>query len=196
MASFCRLQAYGGRFFSVFGNNDMKGAVEGIEELCSNLRTIEVGSAVLTSGRRIHGISYVPVTPFRTKDWEVKEREGMPLRGARERGICTSGGTMRDCMVPDEPTIMDMLEGLDIERGGLLVSHGPPHGTNADIAHDGTNLGSRDLRIFMKRRGLKAVLCGHIHESPGRSGRVVDLIDGTLVANPGSRRGALDIVLG
>jgi Icc-related predicted phosphoesterase len=69
----------------------------------------------------------------------------------------------------DEPAAEAMLsrcEGADI-----LVSHSPPKGA-ADRTSAGTSIGSTALRAAAERIAPRLLLCGHVHDSWGASGRI------------------------
>lgn len=49
----------------------------------------------------------------------------------------------------------------------VLMSHFPPHGTNADKIPSGVHVGSTALRAWIEKAKPKLVFCGHIHETAG-----------------------------
>ncbi len=62
----------------------------------------------------------------------------------------------------------------------ILVTHGPPFGTDADLLED-NHVGNKDFRKFIERIKPKLVVCGHIHETSGANSK----IGKTPVINPG-----------
>ena len=62
----------------------------------------------------------------------------------------------------------------------ILVSHSPPLGT-VDESSRGEHLGSKAVAETVQRCRPALVICGHIHESAGRSG----MASGTPVINAG-----------
>jgi len=66
------------------------------------------------------------------------------------------------------------------ERKTVLVTHGPPHGTKADLL-EGNYVGNKDFRAFIERIKPRLAICGHIHETAGAE----DKIGETKVINPG-----------
>jgi Icc-related predicted phosphoesterase len=64
--------------------------------------------------------------------------------------------------------------------GCVLVSHSPPHGA-VDVSSRGQHLGSTAIRNGVLARRPRLVVCGHIHESAGRLGR----LGGVPVINAG-----------
>lgn len=78
----------------------------------------------------------------------------------------------------------------NMESRFILVSHAPPANTKVDLSWSGIHAGSRAVREFIDAEKPSLVLCGHIHEARGK-----DVIDGTLIVNPGpARRGLYAIV--
>jgi Icc-related predicted phosphoesterase len=69
----------------------------------------------------------------------------------------------------------------------IIVSHGPPFKTSTDLGYGGSHLGSNDLRSIIESEVPMAVLSGHIHEAPRRSGKMVEMLGDTWIANPGSK---------
>ncbi|WP_457741858.1 metallophosphoesterase family protein [Thermococcus sp.] len=78
-----------------------------------------------------------------------------------------------------EHEIRGILE-RNYQKGDLILSHVPPHGTKADLTHSGLHAGSKALREFIEERLPPIVVAGHIHEA-----RSIDKVGETLVVNPG-----------
>ena len=66
--------------------------------------------------------------------------------------------------------------------GCVLVSHSPPRGA-VDVSSGGRSLGSQAVHDAITRTGPVLVVCGHIHESAGRTA----WIGHTPVVNAGPR---------
>lgn len=62
----------------------------------------------------------------------------------------------------------------------ILVTHAPPFGTELDKVN-GKHTGNKDMAKFIERIKPKLVVCGHIHETAGKT----DKIGETSVINPG-----------
>ncbi len=58
-----------------------------------------------------------------------------------------------------------------LERADILITHSPPKGVADDLAGRGS-MGSRAVRGAVERVQPALVLCGHIHDCWGRSGRI------------------------
>ncbi|MFW3147089.1 MAG: metallophosphoesterase family protein [Thermoplasmatota archaeon] len=184
-----------GEVYTIFGNNDWHAAVKDLERLCPKIWSLE-GVKKDIDGMTVAGVSYVPVTPFPIKDWERYEEGAALPEGSTPAGYCSRSGSVSPCTVPVERTLMDEYRKLGSLQGAVLISHGPPRDTCADLGWGGQSLGSADLVRLIDEEKPAAVLCGHIHEAPRRSGRSVERLGGTLVANPGSFRGELTCIGG
>ena len=62
----------------------------------------------------------------------------------------------------------------------ILVTHGPPFGTNQDRLGK-RHVGNKDYRKFIERIKPKLVICGHLHETAGQK----DKIGETIIIHPG-----------
>ncbi len=145
---------------------------------------------VEVDGVAVAGLAFVPITPFRMKDWERWE-DGEPESPLRLDGWVSDGDGLREFAFDParrEPTIADSLAGLagrtDVTRT-IFVCHSPARDTHCDVTHSRHHVGSRALRAFVERARPPLVLSGHIHESPRVSGRWRDTIGPTTLVNPG-----------
>lgn len=62
----------------------------------------------------------------------------------------------------------------------VLVTHGPPFGTNQDRLGR-KHVGNKDYRKFIERLQPKLAICGHLHETAG----LKDKIGETIIIHPG-----------
>ncbi|MEA3559931.1 MAG: metallophosphoesterase [Candidatus Thermoplasmatota archaeon] len=192
----CIFEEFPGEVLTIFGNNDWHLSMKDLSTHAPKLRSIEGEHYDAGEGLEIAGFSYIPASPFPIKDWELYERYALPLPGSISKGLCSRSGEVKECLIDRGTTTMDrLLELGDVEKK-LLLSHTPPRDTSCDIGYNGEHLGSTDLREYTLEREPLAVLCGHIHESPERSGKVVDRIGSTVVANPGSKKDRLTYLVG
>ena len=58
-----------------------------------------------------------------------------------------------------------------MQRADVLVVHSPPKGV-ADATSAGLSIGSTAIRAAIERVQPRLALCGHIHDSWGRTGRI------------------------
>lgn len=71
----------------------------------------------------------------------------------------------------------------------LLITHGPPHGTELDRVWGGRHVGSKAIREFILRERPLLNLSGHIHETEG----VVTQLGATECENVGKRGRLLEL---
>lgn len=74
------------------------------------------------------------------------------------------------------------------DSADILVLHSPPKGV-ADVTSGGLSVGSTAIRAAIARIQPQLALCGHIHDSWGRTGK----IGRTQVANLGPKANWFDI---
>lgn len=79
--------------------------------------------------------------------------------------------------------MLDRCAGADI-----LITHSPPKGV-ADLTSMGASVGSTAIRAAIERVQPRLAVCGHIHDSWGRRGRIGD----TEVVNLGPRATRFDL---
>ncbi len=145
---------------------------------------------VEVDGVTVAGLSWVPITPFRIKDWERWD-DGAEEQPLRLDGLVSRDGTLREYVFDvthRAPTIAEALAALaahsDPQRT-IYVSHSPPRDTLCDVVHVRVHVGSRALRAFVDAHQPPLVLSGHIHESPRMTSAWRDAIGRTVVVNPG-----------
>lgn len=78
----------------------------------------------------------------------------------------------------DEDAAAEMLRAM---RGAdVFITHSPPHGV-ADVSSAGAHIGSTAIRAAIAQDQPRLVVCGHVHQSWGVSGK----IDESTVVNAG-----------
>ncbi|MEO1314073.1 MAG: metallophosphoesterase family protein [Pseudomonadota bacterium] len=60
-----------------------------------------------------------------------------------------------------------------MQSADILITHSPPKGV-ADVTSAGQSVGSTAVHDAIRRAAPRLALCGHIHDSWGRSGRIGD----------------------
>ncbi|HII14738.1 MAG TPA: hypothetical protein HA362_00335 [Nanoarchaeota archaeon] len=63
----------------------------------------------------------------------------------------------------------------------ILITHGPPYGTNLDLLPGMGHRGCKSIRHFIEDAKPMAAISGHLHETGGST----DRIEKTFVINPG-----------
>jgi len=144
---------------------------------------------------KIFGYTYVPITPFRIKDWEkydITENE------IRPGCIPISDGftTVKHDYTTEQSTIEKDLEFLTRDEdlsNAIFIMHSPPYNTYLDRAGlDGikienkpldVHVGSEAIRKFIEEKQPLLTLHGHIHESTARTGHWKQEIGKTVCMN-------------
>ncbi len=62
----------------------------------------------------------------------------------------------------------------------ILVTHAPPYKTKLDVI-EGSHVGNKSIRLFIKETKIDMVVCGHLHENAGKE----EKIGKTRIINPG-----------
>jgi Icc-related predicted phosphoesterase len=83
-------------------------------------------------------------------------------------------------------SIAEDLEQFDSDNRTIVAIHSPPAGLDLDVCYDGRKVGSVSVRDWIETHEAMLVLCGHIHESPQRTGIwKAQAMNGTWVVQPG-----------
>jgi uncharacterized protein len=86
------------------------------------------------------------------------------------------------------PTIADELAALprpDNNCSSVYVIHMPPHRLGLDVCMGGQQVGSKAVYEFLRETQPTLSLHGHIHESPGVSGKWKAMLGHTVCVQPG-----------
>ncbi len=98
---------------------------------------------------------------------EAAEIEGLRLFGLGYGVPVTPFGDWScDLTEAQAEALLDRCEAADV-----LICHSPPHGV-ADVTSAGQSVGSTAIRAAVERLQPALALCGHIHDSWGREGRI------------------------
>lgn len=187
----------------ILGNHDWQCAADAVA------RHEHDGLLTLLDHRRVWrhdavafvGFSYTPPTPYWVKDFE---RLDLPDDELPESGGAFWDGAARRVAQarPAEffrtrPALATKLDSIAaVPQPWIFVCHAPPVDTCLDrLPHVDYPVGSRAVRRFVERRRPLCALHGHIHESPGLTGRFADRVDGVLCVNPGQGRDRLQAVV-
>jgi len=181
------------RIFALLGNDDFGACAEDLRELEREglLATLHETVHEIDDGW-IAGYSCVPVTPFALSDWDRFDSEDWKAAFAPHQKLLSDTGTLRSATLSEiraRPTIEADLRALATRSDPgrtIYVTHTPPFGTKLDVMHDGGHIGSHALRELLVREHPPLSLHGHIHESPERTGSIVDRLGCTVCVNPGS----------
>lgn len=174
----------------LMGNDDWRANMDVLDEQEGALWRVIHARAVRVDEQWVGGLSWVPITPFALKDWELWDDEHSGTAG-RLDGWRSEGEALSPFRFDPErrgPTLeraLDALAQASSPAETLYVLHSPPHETRCDMIGNGAHVGSRAIRRFVERHRPPLVLSGHIHESPRVSSSFRDTIGPTVVVNPG-----------
>ena len=135
--------------------------------------------------------SFVPITPFRYKDWEKLDIAGDNRPNVRKSGFVSAGTVLRPTdyhEILSRGTIKDDLDKLfrQSTKQVVLVCHAPPAETNLDMTYTREHVGSRAVRDAIELYKPIVSLHGHIHESYELTSRFSEIVgESTLAFNPG-----------
>ncbi|MDY6967456.1 MAG: metallophosphoesterase [Spirochaetota bacterium] len=147
------------------------------------------------------GYGYVPITPFRCKDWERFDTNERVAQQVPERSFFSSSQGLRQIDINTdigkfnsiEEDIKDLAEMSDPKRT-IYVMHAPPFNTALDRIHGGIPCGSKSIKGFVEKHQPLLTLHGHIHESPNVSGNYIEKTGRTVSINPGQSHGVLHAI--
>lgn len=172
----------------ILGNDDFR-SNEKILEKNQKKGYVYIGNKSVNFEKfSISGYSYVPLTPFRYKDWEkldlnnkIEDRKDMLLNGFVNLSI----NKKFDLRKRDNTIEKDLIN-MSIDSNTILVSHAPPYYTNLDMFRDNSHVGSEALRKIIEEKQPLLVLSGHIHETVQVSGKYSDKIGKTICLGTGN----------
>ena len=141
------------------------------------------------------GYPFVPVTPFRPKDFEKMDGPEAPWPPQKKPSYISSPDRSDRLLAIDPCVYLRGREsiGQDLQNlpepqhadKTIYIMHSPPHATLLDVTRGGDQVGSRSIRVFIEEKQPFLTFHGHIHESPECSGHYLDRIGKTLAVNPG-----------
>ena len=186
--------APGAELLLLMGNDDWAANHDVLEREDGRLWRVLHERVVEVDGVRVAGASWVPITPFKIKDWERWE-DGEPETPLRLTGFRSDAQGVHDHVLDPSvraPSIAESLAALASRtevRDTVFVLHSPPLGTACDAMSGGAHVGSRAIRAFVEKHQPRLTLSGHIHESPRVTGAWRDRLGATICVNPGQFAG-------
>lgn len=184
------------KIFLMPGNDDFAGNLDLFQDASYYL--LFENKFELGNGSFITGYPYVPITPFRLKDWEKWDMGEENKRKAFEleksislRGISTWNNRYENKIfteTDDDSIENDMLRLFKstAPEKTLYVFHSPPYNTNLDLLYSKEHVGSLAIRMAIEGYQPLLTLHGHIHETVDVSGQFVDRLGDTICASPGN----------
>jgi hypothetical protein len=176
------------RILVILGNDDFKSNEELLEKN-QKIGYEYIGNKNIPYRRiKLVGYSYVPITPFKYKDWEKHDlNERIENRtDAVLKGIINNYSKKEFILTKRNDTIEQDLNRLKIDNKTILISHAPPYNTNLDMTLNKRHLGSEALRKIITEKKPILVLCGHIHETVKMSGNYRDTIGKSICVCTGN----------
>lgn len=157
-------------------------------------------------GFDVYGLSYIPPTPFRLKDWERYDVSRFVDPGC----VHPADGSFSVEVSPREleyETIETKLEWLVGEKpteNAVFLFHSPPYKCKLDRAAldgkkiDGVpldpHIGSVAVKKFIEKKRPRLLMCGHAHESSRLTGDWSDRFGETVGFNAAFDGNALSLI--
>ncbi|HIJ02596.1 metallophosphoesterase [Candidatus Woesearchaeota archaeon] len=166
----------------ILGNDDFRSNEEILKKNQSKGYMYIGQKSTIFEKLSIIGYSYVPITPFKFKDWEKHDLSNKKedRKDILMEGLVNAGLKKSFKLTDRKDNIETDLNKLAIDKHAVLVSHSPPYNTNLDILIDDRHVGSEALRKIIVEKQPLLVLSGHIHETVRISGKYSDKIGKTI----------------
>lgn len=159
----------------ILGNDDPKFYEKQILQLEEQSLLNYINNKKLSfAGYDFYGYSYVPVSPFKYKDWEKYDTELKPKLGCKflNEGVFSVQKTDFDKTIADD---LQKLENIANPEKSVFLFHAPPYQTVLDRAgidnvkvngqNLDVNIGSKAIKGFLQKTQPLLSLHGHVHES-------------------------------
>lgn len=150
----------------VIGAGDFAVMREGLEEAMARLAPI-AEKAIYVPGNAESVEELSAATGATVLHGEGIERAGLKIFGLGYAVPVTPFGAW-SCDLPEGEARRLLAR---MEEADILISHSPPKGV-ADLTSAGVSVGSEAVREAIERVQPRLCLCGHIHDSWGRTGRI------------------------
>lgn len=145
---------------------------------------------------KIIGYPYVPLTPFKYKDWEKldsnKVHESTYRKGYMTKGIIARNNNYAEKIIDlsnrkdtIEKDLKKLLDNQD-PRKVILATHTPPHNTSLDVTTRNEHVGSRAVKDIIKDKQPLITLHGHIHETVDMTGKFKEVTGRTISMSTGN----------
>jgi len=188
------------KIFLMLGNDDFisneKYLIKNEKKL--GFKTINDKRIKLIDDYDIIGYSYVPVTPFKYKDWEKADCNNI-LESEYRTGYTTEGlSNVGNNLVKKELDLKNRKDTIEKDLNRLfdkkhsnktkiiLVAHSPPYNTSLDMISSKEHVGSLAIRRIIEQKKPLLSLHGHIHETVRMSGKYLDKISSSVIISPGN----------
>jgi len=160
--------------FIILGNDDFRTNGKILKEYQKKIgfKYIHKKNLKLNKDFRIAGYGFVPITPFKYKDWEkpdlIKENEYQSREGFTTKGIkSTKKGFVKHTinLKNRKTSIESDLKKLVKDKNTILVCHAPPFKTRLDMISKKEHVGSEAVKKIILQKKPTLTLHGHVHET-------------------------------
>ncbi len=197
-AHFKEFEDAGIDYLCFLGNDDLRIWDGLFEETCRRFSRIHniAQTKVEIKGVEFIGMNWVVDYPFTLKDRCRMDTKDYVFQRQLGRGVLSVPGgfkTIADwpAYAKTLPTIAEELEKLPSPRkigDAVYVIHMPPANIGLDVCLNGTRVGSKAIYDFFLKNQPRLSLHGHIHESPGVTGRWKADLGRTVCVQPGQAK--------
>lgn len=186
------------KIYLMFGNDDFAGNLDVLNRHNDELyHVIMQRKLPLDENFNILGYPFIPITPFRLKDWEkwdLGQKDNRQIFELEKSLLLEGMQTWNMRYEPkhfsldDEESIETDLYDLFTEEPekNICVFHTPPFNTDLDITYTKDHVGSLAIRMAIEGFQPFLTLHGHIHETVDVSGRYMDRLGDTMCASVGN----------
>jgi uncharacterized protein len=151
----------------VIGAGDFCNQRRGLDDAMSMLGPVLPRAVLVPGNAESAGELRAAAGPATVLHGQGVERDGLRIFGLGYAVPVTPFGSWSCDLSEDEAGAM--LAAMD--SADVLVVHSPPKGV-ADATSAGASVGSTAIRAAIERVQPRLAVCGHIHDSWGRSGRI------------------------
>jgi uncharacterized protein len=202
-----KVQKSGINYILCPGNDDLlrfDSLLNGVCEKYTNVHNADRNIITLDSYEFI-GLSAVSDYPFQLKDRARKDIKNFVFEKQYGKGLLSTGKYRSWSVIEDWVAYSSTLPTMEQElnslpkpsnmRRSVYIIHDPPEGTGlADVSHQ-RSVGSKAVLNFILENQPLLSLHGHVHESPGISGKWRADLGDTVAIQPGQENKILPCVI-
>jgi uncharacterized protein len=181
------------KIYMIFGNDDFRSYADDLKQLFSSYDVNVLWNDVVKVDEYydLLAYSFVPLTPFKYKDWEKLDSYNDVRDNVKTDGLVSFHNELRPASyneIISRGTIRNDLDTLfgQTRKALIFVCHAPPANTDLDTTYTNEHVGSVAVKTSIEKYQPIISLHGHIHEAFEKSHRFCQRIGPTTVAiNPG-----------
>lgn len=182
--------------FIMMGNDDFKSNEIFLKRQNNMFKLIDNKTMKFHEDFKIVGYPFVPLTPFKYKDWEKLDandedeyimRKGISLEGIKTRGnrFFNVKFDLKNRVDTIENNLNKIFKRLNPAKT-VFVSHSPPYNTCLDIIKNKEHVGSIAIKKLIEEKQPYLTLHGHIHEATEISNNFMEKNKNTTSMSPGN----------